>query len=307
MRVLTTILAASVLFLTSCNKYDKAKSGMPYKISGSAKEKFKQGQRVKMHIAFSINVNGKDSSIGNNTFGHIPAYFVIDSTRFGKYNFTDVIFQCGVGNKLDFKLSVDTLKKMGQLDYNKIFKRGSFIQGKVDFLQSFGTDDEMTADYKKEEAAEKQRELKEIDAYVAKKKYKVEKTESGVSVVIENAGEAPKADSGKYLSVYYKGYLVSNEKEFDSNIKDGVKGQALPVTIGSMSVIKGMEDGLKFFGKGGKGKLIIPAMLAYGQQPQGPIPAYANLVFDVEIADLQAAPPAPERMAPPAKDSAVKR
>lgn len=41
-------------------------------------------------------------------------------------------------------------------------------------------------------------------------------------------------------------------------------------------------------GKGGKAKLIIPYYAAYGAQGRpGAIPPYSDLVFDIEIMDLQ--------------------
>jgi FKBP-type peptidyl-prolyl cis-trans isomerase len=55
---------------------------------------------------------------------------------------------------------------------------------------------------------------------------------------------------------------------------------------------------LKYFGKGGKGVLYIPAMLAYGPQANGVIKAYDNLAFDIEIKDVTAAPKA-STVAPP--------
>lgn len=289
MRILTTVLAAATLFFASCNKFDKTKSGMPYKIErGNAKEKFKNGQLIKVHVEYKI----KDSLL-NNTFGHIPIYFPIDTNRFGKYNFTEIIFDCGVGDKVDFKLSVDTLKKMGQLDYSKDFKRGDFINGKIHFLQVFATEAEMQADYMKEVEAEKQREIKDVKDYAAKNKYNVKATtDGGVAIVIEKEGEGPRIDSGKQALVYYKGSLTSNGYEFDSNVKNGVKGEPLSIVVGTKSVIQGWEEGLKYFSKGAKGKLIIPAMMAYGQQGSPPvIPPYANLVFDIEIADIKTPEP----------------
>lgn len=260
---------------------------MPYKIiKGNAKEKLKQGQMIAIHVEYKL----KDSVL-NNTFGHIPIYFAIDTARFGKYNFAELITKCGVGDKVEFRLSIDTLKKMGQLEYNKDFKRGDYINGKVEFLKSFATENEMKDDYTKQIEAEKQRELKDVKEYAAKKNYKTEITPGGVSVVIDNAGQGPRLDSGKLAKIFYKGTLLSNGKEFDSNIKNGVKGEPLPVVVGTGGVILGWDEGLKLFAKGGKGKLIIPAMMAYGMQGAGAaIPPYANLIFEIEVADVTDAP-----------------
>ena len=263
---------------------------MPYKITkGNAKEKLKQGQMIAIHVEYKL----KDSVL-NNTFGHIPIYFAIDTARFGKYNFAELITKCGVGDKVEFRLSIDTLKKMGQLEYNKDFKRGDYINGKVEFLKSFASENEMKDDYTKQIEAEKQRELKDVKEYAAKKNYKTETTPGGVAVVIDNAGQGPRLDSGKLAKIFYKGTLLSNGKEFDSNIKNGVKGEPLPVVVGTGGVIPGWDEGLKLFAKGGKGKLIIPAMMAYGMQGAGAaIPPYANLVFEIEVADVTDAPAAP--------------
>jgi FKBP-type peptidyl-prolyl cis-trans isomerase FkpA len=46
------------------------------------------------------------------------------------------------------------------------------------------------------------------------------------------------------------------------------------------------------FGKGGKGKVYIPAMLGYGDAGSPPvIPTYANLVFEIEVLDVTTPPP----------------
>ena len=100
-------------------------------------------------------------------------------------------------------------------------------------------------------------------------------------------------------SVLYRGYTLDG-KVFDANFGEGAKHtDPFPVVLGEHRVIRGWEEGLKLFGKGGKGKLIVPFMLAYGPQGSAPaIPAYATLVFDVQITDVskptpQAAPSMP--------------
>lgn len=288
MRILTTILAVSTLFLVSCNRYKKSKSGMPYKISGSTSQKFKVGQFVKAHFLFKV----KDSTL-NSTYDHIPAYFKVDSSMVSKYNFTEVMFECGPGNTLEFKLSIDSLKKLGQLDYSQIFKKGDFIIGKVDFVKTFASAEEQQADANKEIENEKQREIKAVKDYAAKEKLATKSTPGGVEVYVEKEGDGMKADSGTRAFVYYTGKLLSNGKVFDSNVKNGVKGEPISFNVGTHAMIPGWDEGIKFFKKGGKGKFIIPAMMAYGMQgaPGGVIPPFANLVFDIEVSDVTIATP----------------
>jgi FKBP-type peptidyl-prolyl cis-trans isomerase len=300
MKIINTILAAAVL-LASCNQYEKTKSGLAYKITGSSKEKLKQGQFVKLNIEYKMKVGSKDSIL-KTTFDHIPAYIQVDSARGGKHDFPEVITKLGVGDKLDFVMSIDTLKKLQMIpDYNNIFTKGGVIKGRVEVIKVFATEPDVNADYQKEIETEKQKEIKAVESFVAKKGIKTQKTPAGVLVEIENAGDSQnKIDSGKQASVYYKGSL-ENGKEFDSNIKNGVKGQPFNLVIGSHSVIPGWEEGLKMFGKGGKGKLYIPAFLAYWAQGMPPaIPSFSNLVFEIEIADVTT--PAPAATVQPGTD-----
>ncbi len=291
MKIIYAFLAASVV-LVSCNQYEKTKSGFAYKIqSGGSKEKLKQGQFVKLNIEYKI---GAKDSVLSSTYGHIPAYIVIDTARLGKYNFTEIIPLCSVGDKVQFVMSVDTLKKLGMIpDYSTVFTKKGSIKGRVEILKAFTTEKDVNDDYMKEIDAEKQREMKEVDEYAKKNSAKTEKTPNGVLVQIDNAGTGAKIDSTKQASVYYKGYLF-NGKVFDSNIKDGVKGQPFNVVVGRHGAIPGWEEGLKYFAKGGKGKLFIPSLMAYGMQGNPPvIPPFSNLVFEIEIADVTDAPPPP--------------
>jgi FKBP-type peptidyl-prolyl cis-trans isomerase len=199
-----------------------------------------------------------------------------------------------VGDKIEFRLSVDTLKKMGMIDYNTIFHKGEFINGKVDILMSFKGQPDMMADYTKESTNEKNKEISELKAYADKNSIKTVSTPSGALVEVQNEGTGPKADSGMVAIVLYRGTLPNVKAAFDSNMLNGKPTSAMPfkVPIGANAVIKGWDEGLRLFGKGGKGRLLVPAMLGYGPQGSAPvIPAYANLIFDVEITDVTVAPP----------------
>jgi FKBP-type peptidyl-prolyl cis-trans isomerase len=292
MKIINTILAAAVL-LASCNQYEKTKSGLAYKISGNSKEKIKQGQFVKLNIEYKVKVGSKDSVL-KTTFDHIPAYIQVDSARGGKHDFPEIITKAGIGDKVEFLMSIDTLKKLQMIpDYNNIFTKNGVIKGRLEIINVFTNDKDVNADYQKEIETEKQKETKSLEALVAKKGVKTQKTPGGVLVEIETPGTEPKADTGKQVAVFYKGTL-ENGKEFDSNIKNGVKGQPLTLVIGAHRVIPGWEEGLKLFGKGGKGKLYIPASMGYWAQGMPPvIPSFSNLIFEVEVSDITT--PAPEQ------------
>jgi FKBP-type peptidyl-prolyl cis-trans isomerase len=282
-------VAAIVLF-ASCNQYEKAPSGMPYKIThGSGNEKMlQQGDYVKLNIEYKLKT--KDSILSS-TYGVIPVYFPIDTNRLGKYTFTEVILKCRKGDKIEFSLNVDTLVKMGAIQLNNVFKANDIILGKAEIVNVFNNTALVDADYKKEQDVEKTKEIATIKAYLAKNKITAVQSPEGVFVAVKEAGDASnKVDSGKVASVFYKGYTFKGEV-FDTNVnaKDSVL-KPYDVKIGSGSVIPGWDIGLRYFAKGARGSLYIPAMLAYGPQANGAIKAYENLAFDIEVRDVTVAP-----------------
>lgn len=322
MRILTTILAATTLFFASCNQFKKTKSGLSYKITSSGnKDKAKQGQVVKYHV--QLKVVGKDSIL-QNTYDKMPSYALMDSANMPKHFYTEVFTDLSEGDKMEFVLSVDTLIKLKAIpEYNALFKKGGTISGKLEILKVFKVEKDAQADYQKEvtayqkveqakiekeSAAAKVKEAAELTKYLADKKIKAEKSVNGVFVEVTNPGTGAKADSGKQVSVYYKGYTLDG-KVFDTNMgPDARSKEALTFVLGTRSVIPGWDEGLKYFAKGGKGRLVIPFSLAYGAQGSPPvIPAFASLVFDIELADIKDAPAAPKTAATsPAMDRAAK-
>jgi FKBP-type peptidyl-prolyl cis-trans isomerase len=290
------LLLAIVLF-ASCNQYEKTPSGLAYKVTkGTSKETLKNGQSIKLNIEYKLAA--KDSILSS-SYAHIPVYFVLDTAHLGKYNFTELLPTSSVGDKIEFRMSVDTLKKLGMVEYNDIFKKGDFISGRVDILKTFPGQPEMMKDYAVEMDAEKSREIKDLKTYADSKKIKTQSTQNGVLVEIQNPGTMPMADSGMQATVLYRGAFV-NGKIFDSNmVNSKLVGQPLNVTVGAGSVIRGWDEGLRLFGKGGKGRLLVPALLAYGPQGSAPvIPPYANLVFDIEISDVTVPAPKPAQPMP---------
>jgi peptidylprolyl isomerase len=93
------------------------------------------------------------------------------------------------------------------------------------------------------------------------------------------AGTAVVASTSTVLC-FYTGRLA-NGTVFDSN----VGGSVLNIPLASL--IPGWQSGLLGMKVGGKRRLVIPSSLGYGSGGSGPIPAYANLVFDVELTGIR--------------------
>lgn len=118
-----------------------------------------------------------------------------------------------------------------------------------------------------------------ITQYIADNKIANAKaTGSGLYYVITNPGSGPQPSASSDVEVKYKGYLA-NGSVFDESTNAGVK-------FNLANVIKGWQEGIPLFKKGGKGQLFVPSALAYGSQSQNNIPAYSVLIFDIELRDV---------------------
>ena len=102
------------------------------------------------------------------------------------------------------------------------------------------------------------------------------------------AGTGKLAEPGKVYVVQYTGWLTDGTK-FDSSYD---RGQPISFEQGKRKVIPGWDAGFEGMRVGGKRRFMIPYQLAYGEKGRGKIPPQAELIFDVELIDVQDAPPA---------------
>ncbi|CAN5398026.1 FKBP-type peptidyl-prolyl cis-trans isomerase [soil metagenome] len=106
---------------------------------------------------------------------------------------------------------------------------------------------------------------------------------SGIKYVDTKVGTGAEAEADSSVAVHYSGVLVDGTP-LDSSLKKGV-----PITkkLGTESVIKGWDLGIPGMKVGGKRKLLIPSGLAYGSMRYGPIPPNSDLIFDIELLQVQ--------------------
>lgn len=110
----------------------------------------------------------------------------------------------------------------------------------------------------------------------------IQVTPSGLAYKVINAGEGDNISENDMASVIYKGSLT------DGTVFDDSKGEARKFS--PRRVVPGFGEGLQMMKKGAKYVLYIPGDLAYGVKgmPQAGIGPNQTLVFDVEIADIDA-------------------
>ncbi|QEC65906.1 hypothetical protein FRZ67_00790 [Panacibacter ginsenosidivorans] len=293
--------AIAAISLASCGvNYEKSPSGLVYKIfPGKGGDSIKAGYYIKYDVQFYLTGRtGKQDSLLNPP-SVMPQYLQVDTSKRAEYSFMEIMPKLKAGDSAVAILNVDTLKNRHVNLDSTVFTKGSSIECRLKVFKSFKEEKDVMADYEKESKAEEAREVKVVEDYLASKNLKGIKTKNGAYVVLDNPGDASlKADSGKIASVKYKGYLMSdNSKVFDTNM-DSSKGHTEPydVPVGRHGVIQGWDEALPYFGKGGTGKIYIPAFLAYGPQGNGPdLPPNANLIFDIQIVDVKDAPSVQER------------
>lgn len=110
-------------------------------------------------------------------------------------------------------------------------------------------------------------------------------------------GTGPLAESMKFYTVRYTGWLAKEGTKFDSSY-DHPGAEPITFPYGAHQVIPGWDTGFQGMHIGGKRRLFIPWQLAYGESGRPPvIPPKADLVFDVELVSVSDAPPEPS--APP--------
>lgn len=118
-----------------------------------------------------------------------------------------------------------------------------------------------------------------IEKYIQDNNLTASSTAEGIYYVVNTPGSSSHPTSASTVKVHYTGYLT------DGTVFDQTTGTAVQFNLAS--TIKGWQIGIPLFGKGGKGKILIPSDYGYGASAIGEIPAHSVLIFDIVLSDFQ--------------------
>jgi len=286
----------SVAFLASCSDgFKKTKTGLKYKIIESESgEKLNAGDLVK----FQYKVIYKDSVV-QSTYGTLPAFDMVDANG-RHHDFSEVLTKLKVGDSLVTIQRYDSLASNPAYGIPRYLKKGQTQQSTLKILAVYKDDpatgkaarDAAFADYEKIVMEYKEKEIAEIEKYLAKNNIKAEKINNNFFIEMQQEGTGAKADSGKVVGINYSGAVIGG-RFFDSNV-DKLKQarkhnlETFYFTAKESGAIQGILEGITLFKVGTKANLYIPSLLAYGPQGTPPVvKPYQNLMFEIELVSVK--------------------
>jgi len=308
---LLPFLAVMIFTIAGCGNldYKKTKSGLLYKIISSGNSKnpvAKENNYLKFNVVTKIN-----DSVIYSSYGKMPGYSKVVSAKEADYSPAEIFGMLKKGDSAITVSMIDTFLKRGvanQLPPGA--KKGDRMMITFKVLDVFTNDSAIQKDYnaemekdrprqQKEMAAqmalqknqmkemrakqldelrksgEIDKELKDMESYLASKKITAQQTGAGTFVVIKEQGTGASVSDGDTVAVKYTGRILATDSVFESN--------TYTFPLGDGSVIQGWDEGIKLFKVGGKGTLYIPGFLAYGANARPPFRAFEALIFDVEL------------------------
>lgn len=124
-----------------------------------------------------------------------------------------------------------------------------------------------------------------IEAFLAENGfYTFQLTTDGVYYLLSNPGQEPRAAVGTTVTLRYTALPLDGEVVASSD----ADGAPLTMKVGAGQMIRGMELALPLFGKGGKGVILLPYTLAYGERGLPPVVApRAAFMMQIEVLDVR--------------------
>lgn len=279
------VVAVACISLVSCDKvsYRKSKSGIVYRVfPGKDSGKLNPGMILKLIFTQKIGDSVYYSNIGK------PAFYTPVPKEAQPYDVAELWTSLEVGDSIVTVQAMDTFINRNPQGMPPQFRKGDKITTYIKIIDAFPSAVEAVKDETEDKQKFQDKEVAEVEKYLKDKKIDYAKTPSGAFVEVISEGSGVPADSGRYVSVNYTGTSFSGTR-FDSNTDTAFHHvEPYGFTVGAGEMIKGFDEGIMLLNKGGKAKVYVPSMLAYGGNPGSPlIKPYEHLIFEVEVVDVQ--------------------
>jgi FKBP-type peptidyl-prolyl cis-trans isomerase FkpA len=314
---LLSFLAVMIFTMAGCGNldYKKTKSGLLYKIISSGNSKnpvAKENNYLKFNVITKLN-----DSVIYSSYGKMPGYSKVIASKEADYSPVEIFGMLKKGDSAITVSMIDTFLKRGMAQQlPPAAKKGDRMIITFKVLDVFTSDSAIQKDYNAEMVKDKPRqekemqeqmvlqkkqikemrakqiedlrktgeidkELKNMESYLASKKITAQQTGLGTFVVIKQQGTGASVNDGDTVAVKYTGRILASDSVFESS--------TYTFPLGEGSVIQGWDEGLKLFKVGGKGTIYVPGFLAYGPNARPPFRAFEALIFDVELANARPA------------------
>jgi|SRR5690606_6288166 len=279
--IFSFVLLAAFAGCSENSGYKTTKSGLRYKIveKGSGPE-VKPGEFLKFHTTEII----ADSVLS--TPAAMPSYLRIDSVG-DMYNPLAVLAKMKKGDSCNIVLELDSLIQDPSM-FPPFAKPGDKYYVNVRALDIFTDEASINADREKIIEELNAKEITELEAYFKKENITPQKSEGGSYYIITEEGSGPQITEGSTVKINYTGKTIEG-KTFDSNVDPAFNHpEPLSFEVGAGRVVRGWDDALRNFKKGGKGFLYIPSSQGYGPYPPpgSPFKGFESLVFEIEVLDV---------------------
>jgi len=316
---LLSFLTVMIFTIAGCGSldYKKTKSGLLYKIISSGNSKnpvAKENNYLKFNVVTKLN-----DSVIYSSYGKMPGYSKVVAAKEADYSPVEIFGMLKKGDSAITVSMIDTFLKRGMA--NQLppgAKKGDRMVITFKVLDVFTNDSAIQKDYNSEMVKDKPRqqkemqeqmaiqkkqikemrakqeedwrksgeidkELKNMESYLASKKITAQQTGSGTFVVIKQQGTGASVKDEDTVTVKYTGRILATDSVFQSD--------SYTFPLGEAAVIQGWDEGIKLFKVGGKGTIYIPGFLAYGANARPPFRAFEALIFDVELTNARLASP----------------
>jgi FKBP-type peptidyl-prolyl cis-trans isomerase len=125
-------------------------------------------------------------------------------------------------------------------------------------------------------------EDEEINNFIARYKWKMSTSGTGLRYNIYSSGNGKKAAPGSKVKINYVVRLINGDIIYSSEINGPRE-----FIIGKSNAEPGLEEAVLLMRQGDRAKLIIPSHLAFGLHgDENKVPKRATLIYDLEILSI---------------------